>query len=485
MVMHVQVQAEQSFVSMDDSINVVLIDQDDDCDSYPHNSSSLCRDASNCCHDAASSSRMSNSQVAISYHTHTSILDLTKDEDDDDSVDENDTSVLFRDLLESEPTRLLNDVTNEAAEGDPVNNNVASSTSPFGRFSPEHFFDSLCTAEETLESVDKLAAPVPLSSKRTRTCPPSWSPNCMNAPCISGPSRIEEEEDEIQPPESLPTTTTTIPRNNSSTVTTTARIQVESDVWNLLGCTSPPNSSELDTIWTFTTTHFNAATGAGTATSPDSSLRRRSRASLKDRMDRIHRLRVQNRWAGATRHGVTLSKHGTYSPSISMRATSMDILDAKDYSGWSNSSYDMSFASVMGLSQLDATIWSGNRSRRQSQPKDMTPKADGYDSDPELGSGYDEDEVQFGPEDEWGASDVGVSSTKLPFPNSETPAPSQNEMDNADADDQDFMIYQSVQVSMKRQRCGVMILPTLHNLTHTKNRILSFFISKHSTPHGP
>ena len=436
--MHVQVQAEQSFVSMDDSINVVLIEEDDS-DSYPHKSS-LCQDASNSCGDA-SSSIMGTSHVAISYHTHTSILDLTKDEDDDDSVDEHETSVLFHDLMESDPTRLQEDVTRKEDED---HRHTVASSSPFGRFSPEHFFDSLCTAEETVESTDKLAAPVPLTSKRTRTCPSSWSPNCMNAPCISGPSRIEEEE-ELQSPEILPVSS----RNNSSAVTSTARSQVESDVWNLLGCTSPPNESELDTIWTLTATHFNPASGAGPASSPDSSLRRRSRASLKDRMDRIHRLRVQNRWAVATRHGVTLSKHGTYSPSISVRATSMDILDAKDYSGWSNSSYDMSFASVMGLSQLDATLWTGNLSRRRSQkPVDAIPKADGYDSDPELGSGYDEDEAHFGPEDEWGASDVGVTS-KLPFPNSEIPALSQNDMDCADAEDHDYMIYHSVQVSIK------------------------------------
>jgi hypothetical protein len=162
-------------------------------------------------------------------------------------------------------------------------------------------------------------------------------------------------------------------------------------------------------------------------------------------MDRIHRLRVQNRWAGATRHGVTLSQHGTYSPSISIRAASMDVLDSKDYSGWSNSTYDLSFASVMGLSQLDRTRRTGSLQRRQS-PLDSTPTAQGYDSDPELGSGYDDDEDQFGPEDEWGLADVSASS-RLPFPNSETPGLPQNAMDTVDSDHQDFMIYQLVQVS--------------------------------------
>lgn len=469
--MHVQVQAEHSFVSVDDSVNVVLLEPDDRDNLSSNNNSWLARDTSNTCPDIS----IDNTRVAISYHTHTSILDLTKDEDEEDSGDEDDdASVLFRDLLESDPKRLQEDAAvmdaNVPNKKDPTDENIDSHLVSFERFSPEHFFDSLCLSHEQSSdnhngSKSEPGAAVPLSSTRSRTCPATWSPNCMSAPCA--PSRVEEEDEDGEEHQicSLPQPGTCPPTPS------TARLQIETDVWNLLGCTSPPDMLELDSIWYLTTTTAPKGDGPRTQTVDDEpEMSRPPRASLKDRMARIHRLRLQdNQWSGATRHGVTVSQHGAFSPSTSLKSMSMDVLDAKDYSSWKDSSMnDLSFASMMGLSsQPDTSMRARNHQRRRESP---TPnlndsslsrpdahlqmlKVDGYDSDPELGMGardIDEDE-RYGPEDEWEAVDVSTSSDP-PFPNrmgvSSTIA-EDGELQRSDNDDeQDFMIYQTVQVSL-------------------------------------
>jgi hypothetical protein len=264
------------------------------------------------------------------------------------------------------------------------------------------------------------------------------------------------------------------------------RLAVENDVWTLLGCASPPDVMELEAIWNLT-----ATTAASTVCSPrycksttninsnSNKTKRPSRASLKDRMHRIQRLR-QHRWAGATRHGVTLSQHGPYSPSISLRAVSMDYLDTKDYSNWKDSSIDLSAASLanaMGLNTTTRTYSSltpGDPSQaahhrtgvgmgpshsqhsyreqhRGAVADSSCMKADGYDSDPEFGGSNSNSAVHGHGDDLNNNSNHQYSDeNRVLADQHQHPLPKvEAEMGQLAPQSayQDFIIYQTVQVS--------------------------------------
>ncbi len=346
MVMHVEVCQESSFFSVEDSINVILVEPDDRDESFElQEFSSLARDTSQTSRESTDNTRM---------NVQTSIMD---DHDEDDDEDD-DGSVLFQELQETNPHRLQED---------------AEDVSLLGRFSPDRFFDSLCSVKV---------------HRSSRPCLSSLPQNCMASPC---PPKVEDEDIKEFP-----------------TTPNSERLQVESDVWNLLGCTSPPTGMELETIWNLTTT-TNAASQTPSA---PSRRQRPSRASLKHRMQRIQRLQ-QDRWAGATRHGVTLSKHHTTCP----RSISMDQLDSKDYSTWKD-------PATLDLSSTSLGIWL-NRKDSKRQPRDDHQSQDGYDSDPEMNNRR------------------GVD------PKQNLPTSAETKMATIihDSENPDFLIYLAVQVS--------------------------------------
>lgn len=532
--MHVEVRHENSFFSMDDSINVILLDSEDrdgnsDSDSdgvingplgskdvnvswmltsssTNTSTSTIARDTSTTCRDAS----LDNTRQTV--NTQTSILDLTKEEDEDeDDEEEDDSSVLFQDLRESDPCRLQEDARQEET-GTAVAEKVASNSSLLGRFSPDRFFDSLCSSTTTTTvsaTPTGEAYPTPSSSSSSRRVRRTFAPSCSSTACI-GVSCIRPGQTHSQDQDDLEADGSTANANASNTAAAVKsasslslagdRLAVEHDVWNLLGCARPPDILELEAIWNLTTTTAaDSVCSHRTRPSNANSTKRPLRASLKDRMHRIQRLR-QHRWAGATRHGVTLSQHGPYSPSISLRAVSMDYLDTKDYSNWMDSSIDLSAASLanaMGLSTRTCTSSNRNKSqhanhnhgrsslspartsgsalqrtamgtgssyrhgyREQYQGgADLTyMKVDGYDSDPELGGSntgaactameqdmdhYDDVENRNNNYQNSGEDRVLADQHHHPLPKVEA------NMDqfSPQSEDEEFVIYQTVQVS--------------------------------------
>lgn len=496
MVMHVQVHHESSFFSLDDSINVILVERDDrDEESFEVEvqdissaswTISAARDTSTTCRE-----NVSADNTRHTVNTQTSIFDLTKEEDEEDDDDDDEASVLFQDLRESNPCRLQEDAL-ETSRGHEKQDQVdkpklckrttssSSSTSSPGllaRFSADGFFDTLCSASTNVVNESTSSR----SSRRSRASCSSTSLSCMSMPCTSSKQVAQCHGDDQQEETSsqhsrtshtapMPTTVDLIPATPSED-----RLRVETDVWNLLGCASPPNVMELESIWNLTTTA--AVTPCPSSRRPlkdrGVSKKRPSRASLKDRMQRIQRLR-QDRWSGATRHGVTLSQHGPFSPSLSLRAVSMDQLDAKDYSGWRDSPMGIidlssaSLANAMGLSSFNPTN-NGSALTPGSDPGSdagmASLTADGYDSDPEFGGsnhGARHDDDEGAPHSSRSAAGSGfpaeeglsreeqVLASQPHHDHMPRVATRMDQVAIIDSEEQDFIIYQTVQVSCRR-----------------------------------
>lgn len=83
---------------------------------------------------------------------------------------------------------------------------------------------------------------------------------------------------------------------------------VSMDIWQLLGCSSLPGESELEEIWSLRTPSEMLQYGQHSGSHKDG--KQPVRASIKKRMKRIHRLRMDDRRiSGASRHGVTITNH--------------------------------------------------------------------------------------------------------------------------------------------------------------------------------
>lgn len=473
--MHVEVHHENSFFSLDDSINVILVEPEDRDGSAKNVSWTLARDTSDACRDSS----MDNTRQTV--NTQTSILDLTKEEEDDDEEEdeeEDDSSVLFHDLRDLSPHRLQEDAEGDthayekAASASASGSGSGSGSSLLGRFSPDRFFDSLCSA--------------PLSDSDSSSRKPR-PPFCSSSPC-AGVSCTAPSPSQTHSHDELETETrrSQVTKSASSISLAGDRLAVETDVWNLLGCASPPDVMELEAIWNLTTATTRACSSSYHRSSSNKT-KRPLRASLKDRMHRIQRLR-QHRWAGATRHGVTLSQHGPYSPSISLRAVSMDQLDSKDYSKWRDSSLHLSAASLANAMGFSATTRSLSPSQttgrtepnsschhrigmimescHHSSDADLTSmKADGYDSDPEFCGSNPGASSSRMDEDTWHDADddnnhdvskhrhdnenrVLADQHHHPLPKVEA---MMDQVTPECEEDQDFIIYQTVQVSTSHQ----------------------------------
>jgi len=171
------------------------------------------------------------------------------------------------------------------------------------------------------------------------------------------------------------------------------RLQVGMDIWNLLGCSSAPDEEEMERIWKSTRLH------------PRDPLQP-TRANLLTRMHRIRKMRA-DRWTGATRYGVTASPMDEFS-----RNNSVD-----GRRGTIGKSFTMDGFSPRGVEDpLEEFIGSG------LEPIPL--QFDGYDSDPEISgptSSLSRKETNFVSEDDQSAC-------------------------SNDSDEQDYIIYQSVQV---------------------------------------
>jgi hypothetical protein len=269
-------------------------------------------------------------------NTYNSIMDLTREDDEDDEEEEdedwNNNSVLFDDL--QAPMAV------EAEEEEQSIRTSKNNKSLLGNFlsfnADSSFVDSLCPAVTT-----------PDSCGARMTC--SNQPNTVSSTCASQ-----------------------------------QRMQVGMDVWNLLGCASSPGDLELEEIWSLRSQKVLQPIH-----------QRPVRVSIKQRMQRIHRLR-RDQWLGPTRHGVTI----TTQPQLIQRASTMDD----------------PLANLIG--------------------KGVEPimPDDGYDSDPEF------------------------SSSSSPLRAAQTPLLDQVEEDDlADSQSQDHMIRQTVQVSAKVHTLGISI----------------------------
>jgi len=87
-----------------------------------------------------------------------------------------------------------------------------------------------------------------------------------------------------------------------------SKVVVSMDIWQLLGCSNLPGESEMEEIWSLRTPPKMIRSGRNSG-NPNGS-KQPVRASIKKRMKRIHRLRMDDRRiSGASRHGVTITNH--------------------------------------------------------------------------------------------------------------------------------------------------------------------------------
>jgi hypothetical protein len=87
-----------------------------------------------------------------------------------------------------------------------------------------------------------------------------------------------------------------------------SKVVVSMDIWQLLGCSNLPGESELEEIWSLRTPPEMLRFGQDSGSPKES--KQPFRSSIKKRMKRIHRLRMDDRHiSGASRHGVTITNH--------------------------------------------------------------------------------------------------------------------------------------------------------------------------------
>jgi hypothetical protein len=235
------------------------------------------RDASNCGRDTS----LNNTRLSV--NTHNSILDLSKDEEDD----EEDQSVLFEDLAAI------------SLDSDDDSSAIGDQKFSLHTFLGDTFMDGLCTAD---------IVPEPPCAVVTTDC------SSAHFNCHRPTKRNRRRGD---------------------------RMIVGTQIWDLLGCAADIGDLERDEIW-----------------SRRADLSKPTRSNIKNRMNRIRKLRnCAHGSLASTRHGITLS-HSTAMPGALERAQTIDQHD-----------------------HLSRFIGKGMGP--------IIPDYDGYDSDPEvLSNGY-------------------------------------------------------------------------------------------------
>lgn len=171
---------------------------------------------------------------------------------------------------------------------------------------------------------------------------------------------------------------------------------VSTDIWQLLGCSSLPGESELQEIWSLRTTTEMLLHGQRAGNAQDS--KQPVRASIRKRMKRIHRLRMDDRRVrGASRHGVTITNHCLDSSHHSLNAI-RNRIHMKKNKTMCKSSSATTFGEPQQLQEPMSILPSYSIEKSYSMVDDplaqfigkgeVEPIAiladDGYDSDPEV-----------------------------------------------------------------------------------------------------
>ncbi len=171
---------------------------------------------------------------------------------------------------------------------------------------------------------------------------------------------------------------------------------VSMDIWRLLGCSNSPGESELEEIWSLRTPQEMLKIGKQPETQKAS--KQPVRASIRRRMKRIHRLRMDDRRiSGASRHGVTITNHCLDSSYRTLNNIRNDIHMNKN-SNANNAVNDTSFegheSSESPLLQPSYRAIDKSYSMLDDPLEEFIGKGlvdpipvqveDGYDSDPEV-----------------------------------------------------------------------------------------------------
>jgi hypothetical protein len=418
MVMKVEIRHDDSFMSLPDGdVQVVLIEINYSAVNSSSSSSSYynARDTSDTCRGDTS---MDNTRQTV--NTYDSILDLTKDEEDDDDDDDDDEedfdqSFLFDDLhIHGDEFNAETNLDEHGASDSlilsPAHTAVAAAPQK-NRQAPGERCSSATILDSVTDSfVDSLCFDgANVASSSSRSCVPRL-PSCHQTGCSVSTSSCSNNN-----------------ATNRNRGLQAPRLQIGVDVLQLLGCSSRPGDDELEEIWAVRTAQMleQAALAA----------KRPPRSSLKERMKKIHRLRMERFAESApTRHGVNVSSPNSVIGEL-RTAYTMD----ERFPGFSSPEYT---SSVGGGDPLADMIGKG------LEP--IFPLQDtGYDSDPELSSAvdgatanahYNQSSLMNQEEDDHHKTTTSTTSSNNP-------------------DFEDRRIQQTVQVCVKRERNAERFLP--------------------------
>lgn len=280
-------------------------------------------------------------------NTRDSILDFSKEEDDDDASmcleRNNDNSILFGELHEFPPP-----MESQAKAAASIHSNTHSATTSASN--KRSIMDGLTLYSVTDSLVDSLC--------NSTVCMPS-APSNVNGGTTAGGATTSTTDKFSQLHPSICTSASSVGCGNWQAVPegSTPRTSVSVDVWQLLGCAASPADAELEDIWSLRTSDMIRQS---TNKQPPP-----ARASIKRRLKRIHGLRME-RVSGASRHGMTIANGNGRR---NLRTSNHVPLLEKAYS-----TLDDPLASFIG------------------QGIDPIPMDDdenvGYDSDPEINSSF-------------------------------------------------------------------------------------------------
>lgn len=281
-------------------------------------------------------------------NTRDSILDFSKEEDDDDvsiGCDRNhDNSILFGDLHEFPPSIETNTKPSASVRSD------AKST-----FVPKKsIMEGLTLYSVTDSLVDSLCN----------------STVCMSSSATNSTTKTDKFS-QLHP--SICTSASTVGeigcgswQLKSTEASSTPATSVSVDVWQLLGCATSPVDAEMEEIWNLHTGEMIRQSGHKMPP---------ARASIKRRLKRIHGLRME-RVSGASRHGVTIASHAR-------RISSPRVSDYNLNNSDPNHPRVLERAYSMQDDPLAFFIGQG------IDPIPMNDdENDGYDSDPEVNSSF-------------------------------------------------------------------------------------------------
>ena len=200
-------------------------------------------------------------------------------------------------------------------------------------------------------------------------------------------------------PAATGTATATSESSSSPSPSSCNKVVVSMDIWQLLGCTNPPGESEMEEIWSLRTTP-DMLRRAGQQQQQHNNKNNKQhpvRASIRRRLKRIHRLRMDDRCvSGASRHGVTITTDQSYN--INNNNNNMnddirnDIHNKQQQESFCYRAIDKSYSMQMEHDPLSNFIGRGMiepipvefEDDNDNDNAEEGIEIDGYDSDPEV-----------------------------------------------------------------------------------------------------